>query len=77
MLAEGLRSRQVRAQALVLAAVVLFATTRVVAMASPLPRITVGTPTGIKGVTRVTVAAETLMHQDRGARPAVLRCLVD
>ena len=51
--------------------------TRVVAMASPLPRIAVGTPTGIEGVTRVMMAAETLMHWDHDARPTALWCLVD
>ena len=51
--------------------------TRVVAMASLLPRITSGTPAGIEGVARVTVEAETFMHQDHGVRPATLLCLVD
>ena len=46
-------------------------------MASSLPRITVDMPTGIEGVTRVTVAAETLMYQDRSVQPAALRHLVD
>ena len=46
-------------------------------MASPLPHIAVGTPAGIEGVARVTVEAETLMHQDHGARRAALLRLVD
>ena len=62
---------------MVLAAVVAFAMTRVVAVASPLPRIAVGTPTGIEGVACITVAAETLMHQDRGACPIASLRLVD
>jgi len=52
---------------LVLAVIVAPATTRVVVMASSLPQITVDMPTGIEGVTRVTIVAETLMYQDRGA----------
>ena len=35
------------------------------------------TPVGIKGVARVTVEAETLMHRGRGAWPAASLCLVD
>ena len=46
-------------------------------MASLLHRITVGMPKGIKGVARVTVEAEMLMHQDHGAGPTVLLRLVD
>ena len=75
--AKGLRSQEVRARASVLAAVVASTMMRVVAMASLLPRISVGTPTGIEGVARVMVAAETLMLWDRGARPATLWPLVD
>ena len=48
-----------------------------VAVASLLPRITVGTPVGIEGVARVTAEAETLMQRDCGAWPAALLCLVD
>ena len=36
-----------------------------------------GTPAGIEGVVRVTVAAETLVHRDHGAWPAASLCLVD
>ena len=75
--AKGLRSQQVRALASVLAAVVASATTRVVAVAGPLSYVTAGTPMGIEGVVRVMVVAETLVHRDRSARPAVLLCLVD
>ena len=74
---KGLKSQQVGAQASVLAVVVASATTRVVAMASHLPLIIVGTPAGIEGVTRVMVEAEMLMHQGHGARPTTSLCLVD
>ena len=77
MSAKGLRSRQVGARALVLAAVVASITTRVVAVASLLPHTATGTHAGVEGVARVTVEAETLMHRDRGARPAALLRLVD
>ena len=50
---------------------------RVVATASSLPHIAMGTPTGIEGVVRITVVAETLMHRGRDAWPAALLCLVD
>ena len=66
MLAKGLRSWQVGAQASVLTAVIASTITRVVAMACPLPRIVVGTSVGVEGVARVTVAPETLMQQDHG-----------
>ena len=46
-------------------------------MASLLPRITAGTPTGIEDVARVTVEAETLMHRDRGTWPVTSLRLVD
>jgi len=46
-------------------------------MASSLPRITVGTPAGVEGVTRIMVAAETLMYRDHSAQPAALWHLVD
>ena len=62
---------------MVLTAVVASATTRVVAAANLLPLIAAGTPAGIQGDARVTVEAETLMHQDRGARLAALPRLVD
>jgi len=75
--AKGLRSWQVRAQALVLAAIVASAMTRVVAMASLLPRITAGTPTDVNGVARAMVEAETLMHRDHGVWPTALLRLVD
>ena len=67
MSAKGLRSQQARARSSVLATIVVSATMRVVAMASPLPRIAMGTPAGIEGVMRVTIAAKTLMHWDRSA----------
>ena len=47
---------------MVLAAVVASAMMRVIAVASSLSRIIVGTSTGVEGVTRVMVVAETLMH---------------
>ena len=62
---------------MVLAAIVASAMMRVVAVASLLPHIVVGTPMGIYGVVRVTVEAETLMHWDRGAWPIALLRLVD
>ena len=77
MLAEGLRPRQDGARALVLAAVVASAMTRVITMASSLSRVIVGTPTGVEGVACVMVAAETLTHQDHGVLPTSLRLLVD
>ena len=74
---EGLGPWQARAQASVLAAVVASTMTRVIAMASSLSRVIVGTPTDIEGVACVSVAAETLMHQDRGALSTALWRLVD
>ena len=50
---------------------------RVVAAASLLPLIAVGTPTGIQGVARVTVEDETLMHRNRGVWPTMLLGLMD
>ena len=64
---KSLRPRQVGARASVLTAVVASTMTRVVAAASSLPWIIMGTPAGIEGVTRVTVVAETLMYRDCGA----------
>ena len=77
MSTQGLRSWQVEAQASILATIVASTTTWVVATASSLPRITVGTPVGIEGVTHVTVVAETLMYRDRGVQPTTLWRLVD
>ena len=62
---------------MVLAAVIAFATTRVVATARPLPRIAAGMPTSVKCVAHVTVTAETLMHWKRDAWLATLWVLVD
>ena len=76
-MAEGLRAWQAGARASVLAAIVASATTRVIAMASSLSQIVMGTSTGVEGVACITVAAETLMHRDRGAPPAALWRLVD
>ena len=75
--AKGLRSRQVEAQASVLAAVVVSTMTWVVTVASPLPHVATGRPTGIEGVACVMVEGETLMHQNHGTRPTTLSCLVD
>ena len=77
VLAEYLRSRQVGAQALVLAVVVASVMTRVVAIAGFLSLVASSTPTGIQGVTSVTVEVETLMHWDHGALLAALWHLVD
>ena len=60
--AEGLRAWQAGARASVLAAIVASAMTRVVAMASLLPRIATGTPAGIEGVMCVAVVAKSLMY---------------
>ena len=49
----------------------------VVAVASSLPHIAVGMPMGVEGVTRIMVAAEMLMHWDRGALPTTWSHLVD
>ena len=51
--------------------------TRVIAVASSLSQIIVGTSAGIEGVACIIVAAEMLMHRDRGALPAALWRLVD
>ena len=66
MSAKGLRSRQVGAQASVLATVIASTMMRVVATASLLPFIAVGMPTGVEGVARVTVEVKTFMHRDYG-----------
>ena len=60
-----------------IAVVIASSTIRVVTVASPLPCIAAGMPVGFKGVTRVSVAVEALMHQNRDAWPITLRCLVD
>ena len=75
--AKGLRSWQVRARASVLTTVIASAMMRVIATASLLPLIAAGTPTGISGVARITVGAETLKHRSHGARPAASLRLVD
>ena len=75
--AKGLRTRQVRAQASVLAAIIASATMRVVATASPLPHIATSMPTGIKAVPHVAVEAKTLMHWGRSVRPYASLRLVD
>ena len=64
---EGPRPQQARARASVLATVIASATTRVVAMASLLPRIAMGTSAGVEGVAHITVEAKTFVHQDRSA----------
>ena len=67
MSAEGLRPRQARARASVLAAIIASATTRVIVMASSLSWVIVGTSASVEGVACVTFVAETLMHRDHGA----------
>ena len=47
---------------MILAAVIASAMMRVVATASPLPRIAMGMPTGVEDVPRITVVPEMLMH---------------
>ena len=77
MSSEGPRPRQVGAWSLVLATVVASATMRVIAAASSLSWVIVGTSTGVEGVACVMVAAETLIHRDRGVLPTSLWRLVD
>ena len=77
MSSKGLRPQQARARASVLVAVIASATTRVIAMASSLSWVIVGTSAGIEGVACVTVATETLTHQDHGMLPTSLWFLVD
>ena len=77
MSTKGLRPWQGRAWASVLVAVVASAMARVIAMASSLSRVIVGTSMGVEGVVCITVAAETLMHRNRGALPITLWRLVD
>jgi len=48
--------------------VITSAPSRVVTAAGPLPHIAAGTSTGVEGVARVTIAAETLLYQNRDAR---------
>ena len=62
---------------MVLAAVVASAATRVIAVTGSFSWVTVGASTGIEGAACIAVAAEALMHQDHGALPATLWCLVD
>ena len=76
-LTKGLRSQKAEAQASVLAAVVAFATTWVVATAGPPPCLTVGTPMGVQDIACVAVEAETFMHRNRAAWSAALLCPVD
>ena len=75
--AKSMRSRQVRAQASVLAAVVASAMLRLVATASILPLIAVGMPADIEGVARIMVEAKTLMHRGHGVWPTASLRLVD
>ena len=75
--AKGRRTLQAEAQASVLTAVVASAMTRTIAMAGSFSWVTVGVSAGVEGAACIMVAAETLMHQDRGALPAALWFLVD
>ena len=75
--AEGLRAWQARAWALVLAAVVASTTMRMIAVAGSFSWVAVGMSMGIEGATCVAVAAEALMHRDRGALLVALWCLMD
>ena len=74
---EGLRAWQAKAQALVLTAIVAFATMRMIAVVGSFSWVVVGTSAGIKGVVCVTVTGETLMYLGHSALPATLWCLVD
>ena len=62
VLAEGLRARQAKAQALVLAAIVVSTTIRMITTTGSLSWIAMGTPMSIKSASCVVVTAETLMH---------------
>ena len=62
---------------MVLAAVVVSAMARVIAVARSLSRVIVGTPASVEGVACITVVAEMLMYQDRGTLPTALWLLVD
>ena len=62
MTAEGLRAREARAQALVLAAVIASAVMRMIAMVGSFSRVAVGTSAGVEGAACVVVATETLMY---------------
>ena len=73
---EGLGPRWFGAMNSVLLTVVASARSRVVTMASPLPRIAIGTSVGVEGVACITAAAEALLHRNRDVRPAVVRRLV-
>ena len=75
--AEGLRPWEARARALVLAAVVAFAASRMIAVAGSFPWVAVGATAGVDGAACVAVAAETLMYLGCSALPATLWCLVD
>ena len=77
MSAKGLRPRQVGAQASVLTAVVASAATRMIAMVGSFSRVIVGASVGVEGAACNAVAAEALMHQDRGALPPALWHLMD
>ena len=62
---------------MVLATIVASTTLRVVAMASSLSWVIVGTPACFEGVTCIMVAPKMLMHQDHGALLVALWHLVD
>ena len=77
MPAKGLRAWQAGARAPVLTAIVASTATRMIAAVGSFSWITVGTSMGVESALCVVVAAETLMHQDRGALHAALWCLVE
>ena len=77
VLAEGLRAWQAGARALVLAAVVASAASRMIAVVGSFPRVTIGASMGVEGAACVAVVAETLMHRDCSTLPIALRRLVD
>jgi len=76
-MAEGLRTQQAGAWALVLAAVEASAATRMIATVGSFSRVAVGMSMGVEGAACVAVAAETLVYQDRGTLPTTLSYLVD
>ena len=62
---------------MVLAAIIASATTRVIATSDCLSLVIIGASTGAEDVLCVLVAAETLVHRNRGELPTISRCLVD
>ena len=75
--AKGLRPWQVRAQASVLAAIIVSTASGMVAVAGRLSCVAVDAPAGVDGAAHIAVVAEMLMHRDGGGLLAAWRCLVN